>query len=101
MIQPGVYFTLDAPFVRVIALFSNSLEDPGVISSERGKWATVPDFQLEYLAAQLKRISYAPQDPSGVRGNHGCSSTMLRQIDGICLDAGVYPHAFLSGHAHN
>jgi hypothetical protein len=26
---------------------------------------------------------------------------MLRQIDGIFLDAGVYPHAFLSGHAHN
>ena len=37
MIQPGVYFTLDAPFVRVIALFSNSLEDPGVISSEQGQ----------------------------------------------------------------
>jgi hypothetical protein len=119
MIQPGVYFTLDAPFVRVIALFSNSLEDPGVISSEQGKWTAVPDFQLEYLAAQLKRIkdenyqgavllashhpafSYAPQDASGARGNHGCSSAMLRQIDGICLDAGVYPHAFLSGHAHN
>jgi hypothetical protein len=119
MTQPGVYFTLDAPFVRVIALFSNSLEDPGVISSEKGKWAAVPDFQLEYLAAQLKRIkdekyqgavllashhpafSYAPQDPSGARGNHGCSSAMLRQIDEICLDAGVYPHAFLSGHAHN
>jgi hypothetical protein len=46
-------------------------------------------------------FSYAPQDPSGARGNHGCSSAMLRQIDGICLDAGVYPHAFLSGHAHN
>jgi hypothetical protein len=119
MTQPGVYFTLDAPFVRVIALFSNSLEDPGVISSEQGKWTAVPDFQLEYLAAQLKRIkddnyqgavllashhpafSYAPQVASGARGNHGCSSAMLRQIDQICLEAGVYPHAFLSGHAHN
>src|SRR5262249_50414823 len=26
MTQPGVYFTLDAPFVRVIGLFSNALE---------------------------------------------------------------------------
>src|SRR5205823_6400506 len=33
MTQPGVYFTLDAPFVRIIGLFSNALEDPGVISS--------------------------------------------------------------------
>jgi calcineurin-like phosphoesterase family protein len=119
MTQPGVYFTLDAPFVRVIALFSNSLEDPGVISSEKGKWKAVPDFQLEYLGAQLKRIkdekyqgavllaahhpafSYTPENPSGARGNHGSSFAMLRQIDEICLDAGVYPHAFISGHAHN
>jgi hypothetical protein len=26
---------------------------------------------------------------------------MLRQIDTICKKIGVYPHAFLSGHAHN
>jgi hypothetical protein len=119
MIQPGVYFSLDAPFVRIIGLFSNALEDPGLISSEGGKWATVPDYQLEFLAAQLKRIkdekykgavllavhhppfSYVPSQGSGAQGNHGCSPAMLRQIDQICLDAGVYPHAFLSGHAHN
>jgi Calcineurin-like phosphoesterase len=119
MTQPGVYFALDTPFVRVIALFSNSLEDPGVISSENGKWKVVPDFQLEFLAAQLKRIkdekyqgavllaahhppfSYEPKGPSGARGNHGSSFAMLRQIDEICKEAGVYPHAFISGHAHN
>src|SRR6266404_8371411 len=33
MTQPGIYFTLDAPFVRIIGLFSNALEDPGVISN--------------------------------------------------------------------
>ncbi len=26
---------------------------------------------------------------------------MLREIDTICKAQGVYPHAFLSGHAHN
>jgi hypothetical protein len=26
---------------------------------------------------------------------------MLQQIDEICLQEGVYPHAFLSAHAHN
>ena len=120
MTQPGVYFTLDAPFVRIIGLFSNALEDPGVISSEKGKWKTVPDFQIEYLTAQLQNIkkqnykgavliathhppfSYAPPRKSGgAGGNHGCSSDMLRQIDTICAAQGVYPHAFLSGHAHN
>ncbi len=97
-----------------------SLEDPGVISSEKGKWANVADTQLDYLAAQLARIknenfsgavllavhhppfSYAP--PPGGRGsggNHGGSPNMLRQIDAICKAQGVYPHAVLSGHAHN
>src|SRR5450631_2693038 len=56
MTQPGIYFTLDAPFVRIIGLFSNSLEDPGVISSEKGRWSAVPDHQLAFLSAQLKLI---------------------------------------------
>ncbi len=120
MTQPGVYFTLDAPFVRIIGIFSNALEDPGVISSEGNKWKTVPDFQLEFLSAQLRNIkaqnykgavllavhhppfSYTPPKGSaGSGGNHGSSLDMLRQIDKICQKEGVYPHAFLSGHAHN
>ena len=119
MTQPGVYFTLDAPFVRVIGLFSNALEDPGVISSEGGKWKNVPDFQLEYLKAQLKRIhdekyagavlialhhppfSYAPHGSAKSSDSHSSSTSVLRQIDTICSEVGVYPHAVLSGHAHN
>ena len=120
MTQPGVYFTLDAPFVRIIGLFSNALEDPGVISSEGGKWSGVPDYQLDYLMAQLERVkteryagaliiathhpvfSYAPPPKAGgAGGDHGGSSAMLRDIDTICQAQGVYPHAFLSGHAHN
>jgi hypothetical protein len=120
MTQPGVYFTLDAPFVRIIGLFSNSLEDPGVISSENKKWTAVSDVQLAYLTAQLQRIksqnyagavlltvhhppfSYAPAPTKGGSGgDHGGSPNMLRQIDTICKQEGVYPHAFISGHAHN
>jgi Calcineurin-like phosphoesterase len=123
MTQPGVYFALDAPFVRVLCLFSNALEDPGVISSQGGRWPAVPDYQLEFLEAQLteiKKTKYAgavliavhhppfvyAQDPktSGKKaagGFHGSSSAMLHQIDTICAKVGVYPHAFLSGHAHN
>jgi hypothetical protein len=42
--------------VRVLCLFSNGLEDPGVISSENGKWPSVPDHQLEFLEAQIQKI---------------------------------------------
>jgi predicted phosphodiesterase len=121
MTQPGVYFTLDAPFVRIIGLFSNALEDPGVISNKDKKWPAVDNKQLDFLSAQLKRVkadnfkgalllaahhppytySPAPKKGSGAGGNHGSSSAMLSQIDEICLSEGVYPHAFLSAHAHN
>ncbi|MGH9497056.1 MAG: metallophosphoesterase family protein [Candidatus Sulfotelmatobacter sp.] len=123
MQQPGVYFTLDAPFVRIIGLFSNALEDPGVISSQadqKKQWPEVPDFQLSYLEAQFKTVkesaykgavilavhhppfSYGPPPKiAGKGGNHGSSSDMLRQIDSICTKVGVYPHAILSAHAHN
>jgi hypothetical protein len=120
MMQPGVYFALDAPFLRVLCLFSNALEDPGVISSEKTHWPDVPDHQLEFLEAQLRKIkddkyagavliavhhppfSYAAKTGSkSAGGSHGSSTAMLRQIDTICAKVGVYPHAFLSGHAHN
>ena len=120
MTQPGVYFALDAPFVRIVGLFSNALEDPGVISSHSALGGPVPDFQLEYLRAQLTRIRdehydgavllavhhppfvfAAESDAPDSGGNHGSSTEMLAEIDRICEDVGVYPHAILSGHAHN
>ena len=56
MTQPGVYWAFAAPFVRIIGLFSNALEDPGVISSENGKWANLGDVQLGFLQAQLQQV---------------------------------------------
>ena len=111
MIQPGVYFTFEAPFVRVLALYSNTLEDPGVISSEDGAYPEVTDVQLDYLKAALERVAsekYAgalilahhhPAYTSGTR--HGWSPKMVAQVDAVCDAAGVWPHAVLSAHAHN
>jgi hypothetical protein len=120
MTQPGVYFALDCPFHRIIGLFSNALEDPGLISSQGSKWKGVPDIQLDYLTAQLKLIKSQnyqgavilathhppftyepPPNASGAGGYHGSSTDMLREIDTICAAEGVYPHVHLSGHAHN
>ena len=143
LMQPGVYFALDAPYVRIIGLFSNALEDPGVISSESGtagtfgvakkgapkkkkpkragaaKWPIVPDYQLEFLTAQLQNVKssnyqgavilamhhppfvYSPATSNAGGGNHGSSPAMLADIDSICNQVGFYPHAIISGHAHN
>jgi len=111
MTQPGVYFTLDAPFVRIIGLYSNVLEDPGVISSENGKFPRVGDKQLGFLEEQLTQIKDSKyrgavivavhHPPVVVGARHGSSPRMLKDLDTHFKKSGVYPHAVLSGHAHN
>lgn len=111
MIQPGVYFTLEAPFVRILGLYSNVLEDPGVISDENGTYSTLDQRQIAFLTAALKRVQsdkftgavlIAVHHPPFTGGNvHGGSPQMLADIDSACQAAGVWPHAVLAGHAHN
>jgi Calcineurin-like phosphoesterase len=43
-IQPSVFFTFEAPMLRILALYSNTLEDPGVIADR-----IIGDSQLTYL----------------------------------------------------
>jgi hypothetical protein len=111
MIQPGVYYTLDAPFVRIFGLYSNVLEDPGVISGENGKNTVLDNRQVTFLSTALARVKsdaftgaviIAVHHPPFTGGtNHGGSPLMLQDIDSACQQAGVWPHAVLSGHAHN
>ncbi len=110
-IQPGVYFTFEAPFLRIIALYSNTLEDPGVISSQGGTFAEISDVQLSYLKAALTRVKQeayagalilAHHHPAYTAGNkHGWSIDLTSEVDAICQAVGVWPHAVLSAHAHN
>jgi hypothetical protein len=110
MIQPGVYFTFDAPFVRILGLYSNVLEDPGVISSQGGT-NSLDDRQINFLTTALNRIKsenyvgaviiVVHHPPFTADSTHGGSPQMLADIDGACTAAGVWPHALLSGHAHN
>jgi Calcineurin-like phosphoesterase/Iron/zinc purple acid phosphatase-like protein C len=111
MIQPGVYFTLEAPFVRILGLYSNVLEDPGVISGENGQNTVLDGRQIAFLTAALKRVKsdnftgaviIAVHHPPFTGGSeHGGSPLMLADIDSACTAAEVWPHALFSGHAHN
>ena len=105
-IQPGVFFTFEAPFVRILVFYSNTLEDPGVISDP-----AIGDSQLKFLEAALNRVKSEQytgalimadhHPPYTADSSHGWSIEMLSQIDAICNKVRVWPHAFLSGHAHN
>jgi hypothetical protein len=126
-VQPAVYFTLEAPFVRILGLYSNRLEDPGVISEQGGMYPFLKKNQVNFLQAALERIKserfqgavivavhhppYVAQTRTADNvsrngtahnaGRHGGSPLMLKDIDSACEEAGVWPHAVLSGHAHN
>jgi hypothetical protein len=111
MTQPGVYFTLDAPFVSIIGLYSNVLDGPGVISSQGGHFP-IPDEQLTFLTSELTRLK--PDREAGKRAviialhhpplsadaKHGGSTGVQTDIDNCCKAAGLWPDAILSGHAH-
>ena len=110
MDEPGVFFTLTAPFVRFIGLYSNTSEGgtEGVISGP-----TIGDSQLIFLEQQLaaakaertsgqKRalIIATHHPPFTGSSSHVPSPAMLQQIDKACADAGIYPDMHLSGHSH-
>jgi hypothetical protein len=105
-IQPGVFFTFEAPFLRILVLYSNTLEDPGVIAAQ-----SIGSSQLAYLQAALSRVKQEGYQgallfahhhpPYAAGGQHGSSVQMREQMDSVCRTTGVWPHAVLSGHAHN
>jgi len=111
MTQPGVYFTLEAPFVRIIGLYSNVLEDPGVISSQGDASSPLDDRQTTFLTAELARaksdkftgaVLVAVHHPPYTYGaTHSGSPLMLADLDASATAAGFWPHAVLSGHSHN
>ena len=110
MTQPGVYFTLNAPYAKIIGLYSNTGESTGVISD-----ATTGTAQLDFLLAQLQEASSqrAPKNsspfalilavhhpPFTLSTEQFPSPAMLSQIDAACQKAKIWPDIVLSGHAH-
>ncbi len=108
MTQPGVYWFLDAPFVQIIGLYSNLLENPGYLEGiTAGKGDT---SQLDWLgqtlpsiakAKQKKALVIATHHPPFSQSGHSGSTEMSQSIDAVCTKAGVFPDLFLSAHAHN
>src|SRR5207244_2973146 len=111
MTQPGVYFTLDAPFVSIIGLYTNVLEGPGVISSEHGHYP-IGDEQLQFLTDELTRLKQPRLDgeravviachhpPVSADSKSGGTTGLANDIDSACQSAGLWPDSVLSGHAH-
>src|ERR1700677_1129510 len=110
MDQPGVYFTLNAPFVKFIGMYSNTSEGgtEGVIANSKVGTAQLTFLQQQLAAAKAERakgqwralVIATHHPPCTGSPSHIPSPTMLKQIDDACNAAGIQPDLHLSGHAH-
>jgi hypothetical protein len=99
MTQPYPYWTLDAPFVTIIGLYSNV---EGSLDA-RGR-----SDQQYYLEAQLKavpdnkKLLITVHHPSySLDSAHGGCPDILDALDLAVQHVGRQPDAVLSGHVHN
>ncbi len=100
MTQPGVYFTLDAPLVSIIGLYSNCGESLGWLN----------DAQLMFLYQELVRLKGLRKGglPAVILAIHhfprwfpgGKDQTNSTAIDATFNKAGFWPDAVICGHAH-
>lgn len=112
MTQPAVYFTLDAPFVSIIGLYSNVMDTGGGIISSQGGHYPISDVQLAFLTSELKRLKAdraagkraiviaVHHPPLSVDSKTGGSAGLMADIDSCCSAAGLWPDMILSAHAH-
>ena len=96
---PGVYFTLDAPLVSIIGLYSNCGESLGWLN----------DAQLTFLYQELVRLKGLRNNglPAVIMAIHhfprwfpGQKDPASTAIDAACKKAGFWPDAVICGHAH-
>jgi hypothetical protein len=101
MTQPGVYFTLDAPLVSIIGLYSNCGESYGWLDQQ----------QLAFLYNELVRLKKlrASEGRAAILAIHHCPrwftgqtpvDAMSTAIDNACTQAEFWPDAVVCGHAH-
>lgn len=97
MIQPNVYWTLDAPFVTIIGLYSN-VPDGGVIKPDQFQW-----FVKELVSASPDKalIVAVHHAPFSADDEHSGSDTILQVLDKAFEESKRLPDIVVSGHVHN
>ncbi|MGA9149890.1 MAG: metallophosphoesterase [Candidatus Nitrosopolaris sp.] len=96
MIQPNVYWTLDAPFVTIIGLYSN-VPDGGVIKETQFQWL---ENELRTAPTDKALILSVHHSPFSADEEHRCSDTILKVLDKAFRQSHRLPD-IVSRHVHN
>lgn len=97
MTQPNCYWTLTAPFLTLIGLYTNCPEH-GVVGPDQASW-----FQSELAAAPAEKalIVALHHPPYSADAHHGASQVMRTLLDDSFAAAKRTPDLVLTGHVHN
>jgi hypothetical protein len=106
--QPGVYWSLEAPKLDMIGLYSNVAEGPGFIADP-----TIGNKQKDWLGQTLTKIKAARtgktrnaliigvHHPFFSSGGHSGSPQMLTDLDKVCKQCAIMPDVVLAAHSHD
>jgi hypothetical protein len=115
MNQPGVYFTLEAPFASIVGLYSNTPDKgPGVIATPDpvGPSSAVGQAQKNFLIREVKRLAVARAagHPKAFilalhhppyKGSDASVKGLCNDLDEAFTAGGLWPDLVLSGHEHD
>jgi len=99
MTQPYVYWTLEAPLVTIIGLYSNvegSLDARG-----RNEQQRFLEDQMKQAPGNKKLLITVHHPPFSLDSAHGGVPDILIALDRAISASGRIPDAVLSGHVHN
>jgi hypothetical protein len=99
MTQPYCYWTLDAPFVTIIGLYSNvegSLDARGRMDQQY-----FLNTQMAAADPNKKLLVTVHHPPYSLDSFHGGTPDILNALDQAIESSGRTPDAVLSGHVHN
>ncbi len=106
--QPGVYWSLEAPLMDLIGLYSNVAEGPGyiadsMIGNKQKDWLsqTLTKIKQARSAGARKALIVGVHHPFFSAGAHSGSPQMLADLDQVCKSCGIMPDVVLSAHSHD
>lgn len=97
MTQPNAYWTLEAPLVTIIGLYTN-VPEGGQVGPDQVRWLTE---ELSAADPDTALIVALHHPPYSVDKFHGGSGAMGPMLDSAIQQAGRTPSAVFTAHVHN
>jgi Calcineurin-like phosphoesterase len=98
MTQPNVYWTLEAPFVTIVGLYTNISETDGQLDQVQITWL---DNELATAPANKALMVTMHHPPVSADDHYGSATNMFQILDAAITKTGRAPDMILAGHVHN